>query len=90
MLAAEFVLVAQTIVSRQIDPQQPAVLTVGTIHGGTKNNIIPDEVTMGLHAAHLLGCGARPDCGGGAAHGEWAGGGVRHSGGPHADGDRHL
>jgi amidohydrolase len=48
VLAAEFVLVAQTIVSRQVDPQQPAVLTVGMIHGGTKNNIIPDEVTMGL------------------------------------------
>ncbi len=48
VLAAEFILVAQTIVSRQIDPQQPAVLTVGTIHGGTKNNIIPDEVTLGL------------------------------------------
>lgn len=48
VLAAEFVLVTQTIVSRQIDPQDPAVLTVGTIHGGTKNNIIPDEVTMGL------------------------------------------
>lgn len=48
VLAAEFVMVAQTIVSRQIDPQQPAVLTVGTIHGGTKNNIIPDEVTLGL------------------------------------------
>jgi hippurate hydrolase len=48
VLAAEFVLLAQTIVSRQIDPQQPAVLTVGMIHGGTKNNIIPDEVTLGL------------------------------------------
>ena len=48
VLAAEFVLVAQTIVSRQVDPQQPAVLTVGTIHGGTKGNIIPDEVTMNL------------------------------------------
>ena len=48
VLAAECVLVAQTIVSRQIDPQQPAVLTVGTIRGGTKNNIIPDEVTLGL------------------------------------------
>ena len=48
VLAAEFVMVAQTIVSRQIDPQQPAVLTVGTIHGGTKYNIIPDEVTMGM------------------------------------------
>ena len=48
VLAAEFVLLAQTIVSRQVDPQQPAVLTIGTIHGGTKSNIIPDEVTMGL------------------------------------------
>jgi amidohydrolase len=48
VLAAEFVLLAQTIVSRQIDPQEPAVLTVGTIHGGTKSNIIPDEVTLGL------------------------------------------
>jgi amidohydrolase len=46
--AAEFIMLAQTIVSRQIDPQQPAVLTVGTIHGGTKRNIIPDEVTLGL------------------------------------------
>ncbi|WP_157439789.1 amidohydrolase [Terracidiphilus gabretensis] len=48
VLAAEFILAAQTIVSRQIDPQTPAVVTVGTIHGGTKNNIIPEEVTMGL------------------------------------------
>jgi amidohydrolase len=48
VLAAEFILVAQTIVSRQVDPQQPAVLTVGFIHGGTKNNIIPDQVDLGL------------------------------------------
>jgi hippurate hydrolase len=48
VLASEFVLAAQTIVSRQIDPQQPAVLSVGSIHGGTKNNIIPDEVTLGM------------------------------------------
>jgi hippurate hydrolase len=48
LMAAEFVVLAQTIVSRQIDPQQPAVLTVGTIHGGAKRNIIPEEVTMGL------------------------------------------
>ena len=34
--------------ARQVDPQQPAVLTVGTIHGGTKRNIISEEVTMGL------------------------------------------
>ncbi len=48
VLAAEFILVAQTIVSRQTDPRDPTVLTVGTIHGGTKNNIIPDEVDLGL------------------------------------------
>ena len=48
VLAAEFVLVAQTIVSRQVDPQHPTVLTVGTIHGGTRSNIIPDEVTLSL------------------------------------------
>ena len=47
-MAAEFVVLAQSIVARQVDPQQPAVLTVGTIHGGTKRNIIPEEVTMGL------------------------------------------
>ena len=48
LMAAEFIVLAQSIVSRQIDPQQPAVLTVGTIHGGTKRNIIPEEVTMGI------------------------------------------
>ncbi len=48
LMAAEFVVLAQSIVARQVDPQQPAVLTVGTIHGGTKRNIIPDDVTMGL------------------------------------------
>jgi hippurate hydrolase len=48
LMAAEFVVLAQSIVSRQVDPQQPAVLTVGTIHGGAKRNIIPEEVTMGI------------------------------------------
>jgi amidohydrolase len=48
LMAAEFVVLAQGIVSRQVDAQQPAVLTVGTIHGGLKRNIIPEEVTMGL------------------------------------------
>jgi len=48
VLAAEFVLVAQTIVSRQVDPQHPTVLTVATIHGGTRSNVIPDEVTLSL------------------------------------------
>jgi amidohydrolase len=48
LMAAEFVVLAQGIVARQVDPQEPAVLTVGTIHGGTKRNIISEEVTMGL------------------------------------------
>lgn len=48
LMAAEFVVLAQSIVARQVDPQQPAVLTVGTIHGGAKRNIIPEEVKMGL------------------------------------------
>jgi len=39
-LLRSFILVAQTIVSRQVSPQMPTVLTVGTIHGATKNNII--------------------------------------------------
>jgi amidohydrolase len=36
----------QQIVSRQITPMQPAVLTIGSVHGGTKENVIPDEVTL--------------------------------------------
>ena len=48
LMAAEFVVLAQSIIARQIDPQQPAVMTVGTIHGGTRRNIIPDDVTMGI------------------------------------------
>jgi hippurate hydrolase len=48
VIAARTIVSWQTIVSREIDPQDPAVITVGTIHGGTKNNIIPDEVQMQL------------------------------------------
>ena len=36
----------QQVVSRQITPMQPAVLTIGSVHGGTKENVIPDEVTL--------------------------------------------
>ena len=46
VMAAEFVLALQTIVSRQTAPQDPAVVTVGSIHGGTRPNIIPDEVKL--------------------------------------------
>lgn len=48
VLAAEFVMAIQTIVSRENSPLEPAVVTVGSIHGGTKYNIIPDEVHLQL------------------------------------------
>ena len=46
VLAARIVLDLQTIVSREVNPTDPAVVTVGSIHGGTKHNIIPDEVKL--------------------------------------------
>ncbi|MDB4883407.1 MAG: amidohydrolase [Gemmatimonadetes bacterium] len=48
VIAARTVLALQTIVSRETSPFDPAVITVGSIHGGTKHNIIPDEVTLQL------------------------------------------
>ena len=48
VIAAETVVALQTIVSREIPPIEPAVVTVGSIHGGTKHNIIPDEVKLQL------------------------------------------
>jgi len=48
VMAAEIILQLQTIVSRENSPLDPAVVTVGSIHGGTKRNIIPDEVTLQL------------------------------------------
>ena len=48
VISAEVINALQTIVSRTIDPVEPAVVTVGSIHGGTKHNIIPDEVKLQL------------------------------------------
>lgn len=48
VIAAQVVLALQTIVSRETKPIEPAVVTVGSIHGGTKHNIISDEVKMEL------------------------------------------
>ncbi|HVF39296.1 MAG TPA: amidohydrolase [Gemmatimonadaceae bacterium] len=48
VIAARTVVALQTIVSREISPFDPAVITVGAIHGGTKHNIIPDEVQLQL------------------------------------------
>lgn len=62
VLAARIVLDLQTLVSRETNPTDPAVVTVGSIHGGSKHNIIPDEVKLQLTVrstkdsvrAHLL------------------------------------
>ncbi len=48
VLASRIILDLQTIVSRELSPLDPAVITVGSIHGGTKHNIIPDEVNLQL------------------------------------------
>ena len=48
VIASRFVLGLQTIVSRENNPMDPAVITVGSIHGGTGANIIPDQVKMQL------------------------------------------
>ncbi|HVR74783.1 MAG TPA: amidohydrolase [Planctomycetota bacterium] len=48
VLAAQAILSFQTIVSRETEPGNAAVVTVGSIHGGTKHNIIPDEVKLQL------------------------------------------
>ena len=48
VVAAQVVMALQTIVSRENSPLEPAVVTVGSIHGGTRYNIIPDEVNLQL------------------------------------------
>ncbi|HEV2063571.1 MAG TPA: amidohydrolase [Thermoanaerobaculia bacterium] len=48
VIAARIVVALQTLVSRENSPFDPAVVTVGSIHGGTKHNIIPDEVRLQL------------------------------------------
>jgi hippurate hydrolase len=48
VLASLLVIDLQTIVSREVPPVDSAVVTVGSIQGGTKHNIIPDEVRLQL------------------------------------------
>lgn len=48
VIAARTVVALQTIVSREISPFDPAVITVGSVHGGTTHNIIPAEVKLQL------------------------------------------
>ena len=60
-LAALLVLDLQTIVSREVNPIHPAVVTVGSIHGGTKHNIIPNDVRLQLTLRAFSPRGRRPD-----------------------------
>jgi len=53
VLASRIVLSLQTIVSRETNPADPVVITVGSIHGGTQGNIIPDEVKLELSVRTL-------------------------------------
>ena len=53
VIAARIVLGLQTIVSRENDPSDPAVITVGSIHGGTASNIIPDQVKLQITVRSL-------------------------------------
>ena len=48
VMAAETILALQTIVSRENSPLDPAVISIGSIHGGAKRNVIPDEVLLQL------------------------------------------
>lgn len=48
VIAAQSIVALQTIVSRERDPIDPVVVTVGSIHGGTKHNIVPDDVELQL------------------------------------------
>jgi hippurate hydrolase len=48
VIAARTILALQTIASREVKPGEMAVVTVGYIHAGTKNNIIPDQAELGL------------------------------------------
>jgi amidohydrolase len=46
VVASEIVVALQTLVSRMRDPLDPVVVSVGSVHGGTRNNILPDEVVL--------------------------------------------
>jgi amidohydrolase len=48
VIASKIVLGLQTVISREKDPRQPGVITVGSFHGGSKHNIIPDEAALQL------------------------------------------
>ncbi len=46
VMAAQFITAAQTVVSRSVDPTEPAVVTIGKVEGGTAHNVIPEKVNI--------------------------------------------
>ncbi|MBN8035458.1 peptidase dimerization domain-containing protein, partial [Vibrio vulnificus] len=48
VVTASIVMALQTIVSRNLDPSQAAVVTIGTMHAGTVNNVIPQRARLEL------------------------------------------
>jgi hippurate hydrolase len=54
VVAASIVMSLQTVVARSVDPTDTAVVTVGTIHGGTVTNVIPETAELGLSVRSFL------------------------------------
>ena len=48
LIAGSLVMALQSIVARNIDPRQTAIITIGTLHAGSAANVIPDSATMAL------------------------------------------
>ena len=54
VIAAQIILACQTIISREIPPDEMAILTVASVHGGLKHNAIPDEVELQVNIRYFL------------------------------------
>ena len=48
LIAGSLVMALQSVVSRNVDPRQTAIVTIGTLHAGSASNVIPDSATMAL------------------------------------------
>ncbi|NTW92201.1 MAG: amidohydrolase [Methanoregulaceae archaeon] len=53
VIAAQIILACQTIISREIPPDEMAILTVASVHGGLKHNAIPDEVELQVNIRYF-------------------------------------
>lgn len=54
VIAAQIILACQTIISREVPPDEMAILTVASVHGGLKHNAIPDEVELQVNIRYFL------------------------------------